>query len=328
MRLTKAEIHTGAMVALYPSPATAAMLAQPGGEAADELHVTLAFLGEASQLDDVARLQQAVAGFAATAAPLVGQVSGTGRFTAGPEPVTYASVDLPALPEIRERLVATLSGAGCEPSKEHGFTPHITLAYDDRDVQVPNLPLVFDAITVAVSGERSSYPLRGVAKAAGGWICEECGWEGDRPAAHETATGHETWRTTSNPSVAKSAHATVERTVPIWKAGDGQRIVYGVVLQPGVVDSQGDIVSAEEIEQAAHRYLVESRKHDLQHMEELAPVEVVESYIAPMDMEVAGRRVLKGSWVMASQIRDATIWQAVLKGHFTGYSIGGTAVRV
>ena len=164
------------------------------------------------------------------------------------------------------------------------------------------------------------------ADAAGGWHCAECDWEGQIGSAfvHSKITKHETFPTLS---VFKSAQARVERTVPIWKSADASRIVYGVVLQPGVTDSQGDVVSAEEIEQAAHRYLVESRKQDLQHDETKAPVEVVESYIAPMDMTVAGRPVLKGSWVMASHVRDDSLWDRVQKGELTGYSIGGTAVR-
>lgn len=288
--LTKADAQTGAMVALYPSPATALMLAQAGGEPAEELHVTLAFLGSAADVGDLERLQRAVGGFAATVAPLSGVISGTGTFTAGPEPVTYASVDLSGLPEVRERLVQALCGAGCEPSTEHGFTPHITLAYDARDVQVPNLPLVFDAITVAVAGQRWSFPLAGVAKAE---------WD-----------------------------------VPIWKAdgtgtGEDPMIVYGVVLQPGVVDSQGDVVSAAEIEKAAHRFLIESRKHDLQHDGQASDgVVPVESYVAPAELEVAGRRVLKGSWVMGVAIYPDEIKKAVREDRYTGFSIGGSGVRV
>jgi 2'-5' RNA ligase len=458
--LAKADVQSGAMVALYPSPATATMLAQPGGEAPEDLHVTLAFLGDAADITDPGRLLQAVAGFAATVPPLAGEVSGAGTFTAGPEPCTYASIDLPGLPMVRERLIEALCGAGCEPSTAHGFTPHMTLAYDARQVQVPNLPLVFDAITVAIAGQRTSFPLSGVTAAAGvtvlakaasasidpseptldgkravefiqdayglgpgltphfdlddpvqkalrritAWITmaehdalsdsrtvdtakadevSAAAWNGspahftddqwktscilDRGATYTTAKtryalpvrepgGTLNRRALASaqaalnggrggvkapPAAITAAKATLGRLrdqaglttkaewhVPIWKADDtDHRVVYGVVLHPGVTDSQGDDVSAEEIEQAAHRYLVESRKHDLQHAETAAPVEVVESYIAPADLEVAGRPVLKGSWVMASHIRDDAIWAEVQTGAITGYSIGGSAVR-
>lgn len=422
--LAKAAAHTGVMVALFPSPATAGMLAQPGGEPAEDLHVTLAFLGDADQLDQAAvqRLAQTVAGWATTVAPLPAVISGTGRFTSGPEPVIYASVDTPDLPAARERLVEALSGAGLEPSSEHGFTPHMTLAYEDRYVVVPDpLPLTFETVTLAVAGERMSFPLTGVVKTGGGWMCEDCDWSGateTEAIGHSAATRHTTtpalpvakagslsdapwrgdasrftdeqWRVSclldrgpsagtakqryalpvrepsgainrralgaaaarlgqvqAHPEQIAAARRELRRLytqaglavpssidakkaewdVPIWKGDVHQRIVYGVVLQPGVRDSQGDVVSAAEIEQAAHRYLRESRRQDLQHREEVAPVEPVESFIAPMDMVVADRPVLKGSWVMASQINDDAIWQQVLKDELTGYSIGGSGVR-
>lgn len=285
--LSKADTHTGAMVALYPPPDVAQQLAQPGGEPADELHVTLAYLGPAANIEDTDRLRQAVAEFAARTAPISGHISGTGKFTAGPAPVTYASVDLPTLAAARERLVFDLSRtAWLEVSREHGFTPHITLAYDDRHITAENTAVTFDKVTLSLAGERTEYALSG-------------------------------------------AHA--EWVVPLWKAeggdGDEPMIVYGVVLQPGIPDSQGDTLTAAEIEKAAHRYMVESRKSDVQHNEQAALVDVVESFVAPMDMVVADRPVLKGAWVLGASVRDPVIKTGVREGRITGYSIGGTAFR-
>lgn len=126
-------------------------------------------------------------------------------------------------------------------------------------------------------------------------------------------------RGTTAVRVAKSAEVLVVKA--------DQRLVYGVVLQPGIPDSQGDTLTAAEIEKAAHEYLVTSRKQDLQHSEQAALIDVVESYVAASDLEVGGRPVLKGAWVMASRINDDAIWAAVQKDEITGYSIGGTAVR-
>jgi 2'-5' RNA ligase len=283
--LSKADTSTGAMVALYPTADVAAQLAQPGGEPAEQLHVTLAYLGPAANIEDPEALKRAVAEFASRTAPIAGSVSGVGHFTGGETPVTYASVDLPTLAPARERLVFDLySNGGAQLPREHGFSPHVTLAFADLNATVPNLPLVFEQVSLVIGGDRTDFPLYGTY---------------------------------------------AEWVVPLWKAADApeHRVVYGVVLQPGVTDSQGDIVGAAEIEKAAHRYMIESRKQDLQHSEQEAAVSVVESYIATADLEVAGRPVLKGSWVMASYIGDDAIWAAVQKGEITGYSIGGTAVR-
>jgi hypothetical protein len=119
----------------------------------------------------------------------------------------------------------------------------------------------------------------------------------------------------------------VDLTTPIWK-NDAQHIVYGVVLAPEHRDSQGDIVSAEEIEKAAHRYLVDSRKSDVQHSEEQAAVDVIESYVAPQDFVIAGEHVSKGSWVMAHKVHDPAVWKDVQSGKLTGLSIGGSAIRL
>lgn len=286
--LSKADAHTGAMVALYPPPDVAAQLAQHGGEPVEQLHITLAYLGPAANIQEPEMLKRAVAEFAARAAPISGTVSGTGHFTGGPAPVTYASVDLPTLAPARERLVFDLSAFWGEPSREHGFTPHITLAYADLNATVPNLQVTFDTVSLVLGGERTDFPLYGTY---------------------------------------------AEWVVPLWKAdieGDvppDDRVVYGVVLQPGVADSQGDTLTAREIEKACWRYMVESRKQDVQHNEQEAPVDVVECFIAPHEMVVAGHPVLKGSWVMASHIRDDALWAGVQKGELTGYSIGGTAIR-
>ena len=129
------------------------------------------------------------------------------------------------------------------------------------------------------------------------------------------------------------AKAELELTVDIWKA-DHQQIVYGVVLEPDLVDSQGDIVSADEIEKAAHGYLIESRKNDVQHDEVtkgadgLPLAHVVESYVAPHDMILHGRLVKRGAWVMGVKVNDPATWEQVTKGDLTGFSIGGNAVRV
>lgn len=118
-----------------------------------------------------------------------------------------------------------------------------------------------------------------------------------------------------------------ETVVPLLK-DDAKRIVYGVVMTPDLEDSQGDVVSAAEIEKAAHRFLTEYRQHDVQHDEALAGVETVESWIAPVDFKIAGSDVKKGSWVLATHISDDGVWARVQKDEITGYSIGGSGERI
>jgi|GEM_PF-3013383 len=309
--LTKAQKGTGAMVALYPAPEVAQQLAVPDGEPAADLHITLAYLGEAAEIEDPERLAAVVQGVALSTTPLSGDISGVGHFTAGEEPVTYASPDVPGLSEFRHRVVEALNGAGYELGSEHGFTPHITLAYDHIEPDVPNVPLKFGEVTVCLAGQRQSFPLEGVAKAS-------------RLRRAVDSITHR--RKTETPEAVWKDEDHRELTVPLWK-DDAKRIVYGVVMQPHVPDSQGDWQEPECIEAAAHRYLAESRKHDVQHAEEEVAVVPVESFIAPADMEYAGRPVLKGSWVIAVRVDDPEVWNQVCEGGLTGFSIGGTGTR-
>jgi hypothetical protein len=50
------------------------------------------------------------------------------------------------------------------------------------------------------------------------------------------------------------------QTVDIFKVDDEKHIVYGKALVPDRVDSQGDIVSKQDIETAAHNFLINIQK--------------------------------------------------------------------
>jgi hypothetical protein len=124
-----------------------------------------------------------------------------------------------------------------------------------------------------------------------------------------------------------------EITVDLLKDG-AQRIVYGVVMTPGVRDSQGDICTAADIEKAAHAFIAEHRLTDVQHSDvykDTAGDSIavpVESFCAPTDMELGGQKVLKGAWVLGVKVNDEPTWQKVLKGEITGFSIAGTGTRL
>jgi len=164
---TRAE-HSGCMVALYPPRQLAQELALDEGLPAEELHLTLAYLGEAKDVD-VAKLKTIVAVLADTVPPITAKVNGIGFFSESHNntPVTWASVDAPALPSVRERLVRHLVEANLPVSTDHGFTPHMTLAYADRrDVEVATRDLTFDQIWVVAGGEHTAYNLTGTPKPA------------------------------------------------------------------------------------------------------------------------------------------------------------------
>jgi hypothetical protein len=117
--------------------------------------------------------------------------------------------------------------------------------------------------------------------------------------------------------------------VEIVKASDEEQTVSGVVLQPEVVDAQGDIMSAEVIKEAAYGFLQgfnKSTKIGLQHSTfPKGKLALVESYVAPNGVVIGAKTVRQGSWVMTVKVLDAAIWKKVKDGKITGFSIGGRA---
>lgn len=133
------------------------------------------------------------------------------------------------------------------------------------------------------------------------------------------------------PTEALAPPDTIEKAweVEIVKADEEKRLLYGVALEPQTKDSQNDIADEEEIEKAAHNFMIKSRLMDLQHKEVVDPKKAipVESYIAMVDMMVNDKPIKKGSWVVVTKIFDDEIWQMVKSGAIKGYSIRGFGKR-
>jgi hypothetical protein len=110
----------------------------------------------------------------------------------------------------------------------------------------------------------------------------------------------------------------------IAKQEGEQKLVYGIVYEPMVEDAHGDFMVAADIEKAAHQFLVDARNVDLQHNFQAGFGEVVESYVAPVDMEVGGQLITKGTWVLVTKATDE-VWNAIKSGDITGYSLAGMA---
>lgn len=108
-----------------------------------------------------------------------------------------------------------------------------------------------------------------------------------------------------------------------------ERFVLGIVLEPEVVDAQGDIYSAEEIRAAAHRFMEDFGGLGLMHRLRVnGQVKVLESYLAPTDFTIGELAVRKGTWLLAVRVLSDELWERVKTGDLTGFSIGGSARRV
>ena len=118
-----------------------------------------------------------------------------------------------------------------------------------------------------------------------------------------------------------------EKNIQIFfEKQDPKKLIYGVVYTPNEIDTQGDYATEDEIEKAAHQFLKDARNIDKQHDFVTGAGEVVESYISPIDFTLGEQEVKKGAWVLVTKATDE-IWEEVIKGDITGYSMAGKAVR-
>lgn len=151
------------MIALYPHPDLAAALAVPGGLKPDDLHVTVAYLGEAADVDRQAVI--AVGRELAARSPIRATISGHARFTGGPDgDVIVALVDGPDLEVLRRDTVDALAAAGLPLPREHGFTAHTTLLYLPPDEPSPIARInpattAYGALCVVYGDDRTDIPF-------------------------------------------------------------------------------------------------------------------------------------------------------------------------
>lgn len=159
--------HTGAMIALFPPLEIAQMLSQFGTEEAKDLHITLAFLGEYSDIDNPDVLLDIVNILTSDSLPLSGKINGIGRFNmfdSGEKDIFIALPDIPFLPLFRQTIFEFIKIAGFDPRQDHGFLPHITLSYLRDGEQIPTeiippFQLQFDSVSVILGESRYDFLL-------------------------------------------------------------------------------------------------------------------------------------------------------------------------
>jgi HK97 family phage major capsid protein len=167
--------NPGAMICfMLPPDAQQALAAAASGELnASPDHLTLLSLGpDASALEGQKDLLVfALADLATRLAPVEGTINGGGRFaTVGSDGTSavYATFDSPELPGWYAALCMAV-----EPimpvERDHGFVPHITLGYLPPDaapyLDLPQLPITFDSLSLIWAGQRLDLPLMGAPEA-------------------------------------------------------------------------------------------------------------------------------------------------------------------
>ena len=116
----------------------------------------------------------------------------------------------------------------------------------------------------------------------------------------------------------------VPTDLPISKIDDVNQIVYGVVYEPLVIDTDGETITKEHVMSMAWKFISDGnyKNIDIQHNFKKSGAAVVESFIArkgdedfPVD-----------SWVLGVQVPNE-IWEQVIEGNLNGFSLAGQASK-
>lgn len=145
-----------------------------------------------------------------------------------------------------------------------------------------------------------------------------------------------------------------------------RKFTLGIVYEPAAIDTDGEFAKAEDIESAAHAFMERLQAMSKSGAEVLRAVlnsgstevtlditdmaealekgaglddmhlqvgdeddlgTIVESYIAPVDMEIGAQTVKKGAWLLGVIWSDA-MWKKIKAGKRTGLSMYGSVGRI
>lgn len=167
-----AEVHTGAMVALIPAQKYKDILALPGGESPDELHITLLYLGKAAEWEVnagadkdflIKTVQHLFSGFPAIEA----EINAHAVFNPnGDEPASVYLIGgegAVSCRKLHELLVAEVDSDHYSvevPQDFPFYIPHLTIGYNfDVDKLTYQGEIVFDKARVVFGGDATDISL-------------------------------------------------------------------------------------------------------------------------------------------------------------------------
>jgi 2'-5' RNA ligase len=202
---------SGAMIALVPTADDAARLVIGDGEAVEQLHLTLLFLGDdASMIDETTRGElkawaQATAG---NWSSVEGRAFAPALFNPdGEDPCAVLVCSGEDLAEIHDTALADISEIVDLPDQHQPFIPHITLVYLESDTVDAALdqqwservgPVVFDRLRLAFADEVFDVPFGSfdespqpaeVATVVAATLPEREAWDGCPRGFHPAHTG-------------------------------------------------------------------------------------------------------------------------------------------
>lgn len=179
---------SGAMIALMPTVEDAARLAIEGGEAADQLHLTLYFLGDDGSMWTEDQRNELIGNLQWIAAseflgPVHARAFGANHWNGNTDSPSWVwavgdarEAEGPGLEDVHREVTYALEDTHERPDlpvQHSPWVPHICAAYSDELDLIIALeerlgPIVFDRIRVAFAGDHTDIPLSSGMTAAAG----------------------------------------------------------------------------------------------------------------------------------------------------------------
>lgn len=307
------EQNTGVMVALKLPAELADAAVIEGGLPVDELHITLAFLGDTADVtatadDIVAAIGPSVAETPALELEVIGVATLAPSEEDAALPFVLLVSPTPALCALRQCVIDSLETAGIAVNAEYDFVPHITLDYIDIGDAEParvakRLEFEVDTVCVYVAAEVTELPLA-VA-----------------PADAEPD--------------AEMSKALYGLDLTVAKADAEMQYTLAPVYLPDTEDAHGEWVDAPTLQKAFWGYLENSREIHLQHTDTPAGT-LVECVTWPVAFETAltipGEDpkpiTFPAGTVYAGIVWTDESWALIKAGKLRGLSMGGRASKV
>lgn len=111
------------------------------------------------------------------------------------------------------------------------------------------------------------------------------------------------------------------------KTNDSQKTVTFAVLVPNEPDLVWDVIDAQEIIKTAHDFMLNltSKTVNIDHQEgtDQSEVQIVESFVTPIEMTVGGGVIPQGTRMVALKFLDDNMYQDVLDWKYVGVSMEG-----
>ena len=134
-----------------------------------------------------------------------------------------------------------------------------------------------------------------------------------------------------DPTIQQILTKSVEKVwaINFVKVEEERRLVTGIVIEPEVEDTYGDIISAIEIEKAMIWFMEQGPEILVEHKPNSKPrVAIIENWIEREGRVIGEQFIKAGTWLMTTKILDNKVWEMIKSGELTGYSFRGPGLGI